>query len=394
MALCGHHDGPPLLPPLSVPDRLDMVAEELERRSSSRGRAVRISWPAALAGRAALLGLSRRGRMSPNGTCRLVATADRDVALSLPRPDDLEMIPALTSDAGRGDPWDAVGRMASKVSSFEFVDRARTLGLAAAVVGERVPGKAYSSTRLSEPRAREPGDPWTVVDLSSLWAGPLAARILCETGAHIVKVEDPARPDGSRNTPRFYSWLHSPFESNIRVDFRSAAGRDELARLLDTADVVIEASRPRAMEQIGLSPEGRGLRPGQVWVSITGHGRSGPQRHWVGFGDDAAIAGGLSCRDGSGPTLFCGDATADPITGLVAALAALRSLDDGGGDLIDVSLSGVAAWVTSGPEPRPASKVLRAGGDWVVQPVEGDDGQRAETVADSPPHLRFIEPLA
>jgi crotonobetainyl-CoA:carnitine CoA-transferase CaiB-like acyl-CoA transferase len=79
-------------------------------------------------------------------------------------------------------------------------------------------------------------------------------------------------------------------------------------------------------------------------VSVTGYGRSGPAAHWVAFGDDAAVAAGLAAATG-GPDapLFCGDAIADPLTGLHAAVAALASQRRGGGELLDLSLRDVVA---------------------------------------------------
>ncbi len=393
MALCGRSHGPPLLPPTtSLPARLFGIVGEIERLSGTRGRAVRLSWQAALAGRAALLGLHRRGRLSPNGTCRLLKAADADVALNLPRTEDIELVPALTETSVTcRDPWEAVAEMASRTLAGEFTSRARLLGLAAAVPGECNVSHPYRSSRRAEPRPLGSDQTWTVVDLSSLWAGPLAARVLAESGARVIKVEDPARLDGARQNPAFYSWVHPPSETNATIDFRSSDGRDELAKLLESADVVIEASRPRALEQIGLSPEQRGMPPGQVWLSITAHGRKGAAREWTGFGDDAAVAGGLICRDLDGTTTFCGDAIADPITGLVGGLAVLRSLQQGGGQVIDISLSSVAAWVTkpSGRMGRPdterAERVERSGGRWVVR-----SGDRSVPVAKSPPHLPLV----
>jgi CoA transferase family III len=388
IALCGHPGEPPVLPSLSVPSRLQDVVGDIERLSADRGGPVRVCWEAALAGRAALLGLTRRGRTSANGTCRLLDASDGHVALSLPRPDDLDLIPALTSGAVPGDPWDAVARMASRTPVAEFVQRARLLGLAVAAPGERVARHPYLTTQEGDKSALWPNAPWTVVDLSSLWAGPLAARLLAEAGAHVVKVEDPGRPDGARRNPSFYTWIHDGSESSVHIDFRSCAGRKELAEILRTATVVIEASRPRALEQLGLSPEQRGLQPGQVWVSITGHGRSGPGRDWIGFGDDAAIAGGLQCRDSGGQAVFCADAIADPITGLVSALAVLRSLEQGGGQLIDVSLSGVASWIGDEPGSAVVPIVEPEADGWIVRV-----GGRTVPVAESPPQMRFVERL-
>lgn len=388
MALCGHRTETPVLPPLSVPSRLRQVVADIERLTAERGRPVRVCWEAALAGRAALLGLTRQGRTSANGTCRLLDSPDGHIALSLARPDDLDLIPALTSAPVPGDPWDAVAQMASRTPVAGFVQRARLLGLAVAALGERAARRPYLTTQAGDIGVFAPGQPWTVVDLSSLWAGPLAARLLAEAGAQVVKVEDPMRPDGARENPSFYSWIHDGSESSVHVDFGSGAGRRELAEILRAATVVIEASRPRALEQLGLSPEQRGLQPGQVWVSITGHGRTGPGRDWIGFGDDAAIAGGLHCRDSAGEAVFCGDAIADPITGLVSVLAVLRSLEQGGGNLVDVSLSGVASWIRGVPGPAVAPIVERVASGWVVRL-----GSQEAPVAESPPRMRFVERL-
>jgi hypothetical protein len=376
MALTGWPDGPPVLPPLDLPARLAGLVAGIEELTALRGRPVRVSWEAALAGRAALLGLRRLGRTSANGTCRLLRAPDGWVALNLPRRDDIEMIPALTGRVGP-DPWDDAGAMLATAPAAEFVARARLLGLAAAQVPE--PGRPALADAARETQRWERGDvtyrPWRVVDLSSLWAGPLVARLLAEAGARVTRIESRTRPDGARAIPKFYRWLHSPGETTVEVDLRSAAGRQHAADLIDGADVVIEASRPRALEQLGLGPEDRRDRPGRVWLSITGYGRSAPGRDWVAFGDDAAVAGGLLGWDEADEPVFCGDAIADPVAGLVGALAVLQARQTGGGQLIDLAMSRAAAFAA------------------------GDTGRRvtpaaaaATPVRDGPPSLDLIQP--
>ena len=124
-------------------------------------------------------------------------------------------------------------------------------------------------------------------------------------------------------------------KEQIAIDFQS----DELRAQLEQADVVIEASRPRALEQLGIRPEDVCPR---VWVSITGYGRAAPGRDWVAFGDDAAVAGGLVVWDDTGPC-FCLDAVADPLTGMTAALAALDALGNNHRVLLDVAMARVCA---------------------------------------------------
>lgn len=394
MALSGSPEGPPLLPPLSASARLTEVIEEIARLTARSGREVRVSWEAALAGRAAILGLSRNGRTSANGSCRLMAALDGDVALNMPRPDDLSLVPALTCGSSAGGAWEAAARFARATPAAELVERARLLGLAASQAGERRPGPPYLAQPRGTPRGGPPPDALTVVDLSSLWAGPVTARVLCEAGAHVVKVEDPSRPDAGRERPEFYSWIHPRSEITEHVGFGSVAGRQRLRELLESADVVIESSRPRALEQLGLSPDDLVAPTGQIWLSITGHGRTVPGRDWTGFGDDTAVAGGLHCHDARGRPAFCGDATADPATGLVGALAVLRCLADGGGRLVDISMSGVSSWLAGGGNPGRGAQgigadhgieVVRDGDGWAVRL-----GDRSEGVATRPPGLDWI----
>jgi hypothetical protein len=397
LALTGWPDRAPVLPPPGLPSTLAGLAAEIERRTRALGRPVRVNWEAAVAGRAALLGLYRQGRISANGSCRLLRTGDGWAALNLPRPDDVELLPALT---GRpvADPWPDVAAAAAGTPTGTFVAQARLLGLAGAPVPtrERSPDVGTQAAVWSEASqwAKGPIGPshtWQVVDLSSLWAGPVAARVLAEAGARVTKVESSARPDAARANPAFYRWVHGPGDEGVQLDLRSPAGRAEAAALLDSADVVIEASRPRALEQLGLGPDDRPERPGRVWLSITGYGRRAPGRDWVAFGDDAAVAGGLVGWDELGEPVFCGDAVADPITGLTGALAVLRALAAGGGQLIDVAMSRAAAVAVAGAEAigGPPTRVeVDAGGlgRWVVRA-----GDRVEEIRDRPPQLEWIE---
>ena len=126
----------------------------------------------------------------------------------------------------------------------------------------------------------------------------------------------------------------------MTVDLATAPGRRQLFDLVNDADIVIEASRARALRHLGAGPGAVGDRPGRIWLSITGYGRS---QDWVAFGDDAAVAGGLVAWDEADTPVFCGDAIADPLTGMWAALEVLRSAAAGGGQLISVAMAGVAA---------------------------------------------------
>ena len=181
-----------------------------------------------------------------------------------------------------------------------------------------------------------------VADLSALWAGPLAGRLLAGAGARVIKVESASRPDGARlGDPGFYAALNAGKES-VAVDLDRPAGRETLVRIVAAADVVITASRPRALEHLGLDVEDLvGRHRPRAWLMISGYGRAGASANRVAFGDDAAVAGGLVSWDGPEPC-FCGDAVADPLTGLAGAAAVLSALGRGGAWIIDASMADIA----------------------------------------------------
>jgi len=324
-----------------------------------------------LTGRAALLGLSPQGRISAGGATRLMRSGDGWCALTLSRPDDVDAVPALLeSDAVDDDPWPAVQRWVADHAAAAVTERARLLGLPVAALGE---------TAGAPPRirplgaARAPGDlsGLLVADLSSMWAGPLCGQLLARAGATVVKVESSARPDGTRaGPPAFFDWMNSG-KLSYAVNF------DEPSRLRDllaAADVVIESSRPAALTRRGLGPADIPPRDGRVWLRITGHGTDGERADWVAFGDDAAVSGGLVGAGLDGP-VFCGDAIADPLTGLHAALAVVESLGHGGGELIELSMAATAAGyaeIPRAPEvrcavtPSPSHPAPRRGADDAV----------------------------
>jgi crotonobetainyl-CoA:carnitine CoA-transferase CaiB-like acyl-CoA transferase len=340
MALTGRGDGPPLLAPPSAVTGLLRLAEALQELTP-----VRVDGPALLGERAATAGFERHGDVSCGGATRLLPVADGWLAVTLARPEDFDALAAWLGTEIV--PGELAERLRSSPADH-LVERAALLGLPVARLGEAAPPPLVNLAVPGEAPSRPSLEGTVVIDLSSLWAGPLCAHLLQLAGARVIKVESETRPDGARNGPAaFFDLLHAGQESVV-LDFRAAGGRAALRRLLASGDVVIEASRPRALAQLGAGPE-HVLAEGrpQVWVSITGHGRSGPRARRVAFGDDAAVAGGLVVWDGSGPC-FCADAVADPAAGLLAAAAVAAGLRAGGRRLLDVTLSGTAASLAGG----------------------------------------------
>ncbi|MET0904140.1 MAG: CoA transferase [Acidimicrobiales bacterium] len=346
MSLTGRVGQEPLGPPVGLVGRLAALGRELRDAAQAVGGQLDVDPLALLGERAAIAGLHRRGSTSVGGATRLIASGDTWIAVSLARPDDVALVPAwLELESASDDPWTDIAAAARTRPPSDLVARARWLGLPAAVLGEAAAtGRApVRRERLGAAPVSASLEGATVVELGSLWAGPLCGSLLQMAGAMVVKVESTHRPDGARRGPRGFFDLLNAGKRSLSLDLSSGAGARALALVIARADVVIEASRPRALEQLGVRAvdvvSGGGPR---VWVSITGHGRLAPGADWVAFGDDAAVAGGLVARDEQGPA-FCADAVADPISGVVAAGEALQALAAGGRWLLDVSLSAVAA---------------------------------------------------
>jgi hypothetical protein len=315
------------------------MLEEARRIAADIGGllGVHVDAETTLAGRAAIMNLGPPGRVSAGGATKLLPTADGWCAIALPRDDDLAALPALMeADAVKGDPWGVLSRWTATRSSADVIARTQLLDIAAAALGEASPGAPTVLSRGAGVGPRR-ADGLLVVDMSSLWAGPLCGQLLARAGAVVVKVESPSRPDGTRRgEPTFFDWMNSG-KLSYAIDFDT--GADTLRQLLDVADIVIEGSRRAALHRRRLGANDLSGRPGRIWLRINGY-RDQPDR--PAFGDDAAVAGGLVDTDDEGP-VFIGDAIADPLSGLESARAVGQSLRRGGGEVIDVSMAQVAA---------------------------------------------------
>ncbi|MCW2623074.1 MAG: hypothetical protein JWL64_2676 [Frankiales bacterium] len=365
MALTGRADGPPLLAGGTPATALRGALLALAVVGRAAGLQVeRLPGVELLGERAAIAGLTRQAPASPGGGTRLLAAADGPVAVTLARPEDDELLPALLmTDRPLGDRWDEVAAWAQERPAVEVADRAQLLGLAAAALG---PGSPRPAGLVDVPCQgplswRQP----LVVDLSSLWAGPLCSHLLRLLGARVVTVESTRRPDGARRGPRAFHDLLREGTRSVALDFASTSGREALRQLLGRADVVVEGSRPRALRQLGIDAAEH--LPGRTWVSITAYGRGPGDEDRIGYGDDTGVAGGLVAWEGKVPVL-AGDAIADPLTGVHAAVAALAGALAGGGRLVDVAMrSVVAACVSGAPERR----VWQTPKGWCVDGFEG-----------------------
>ena len=395
MELTGEPGGPPLLcPSAALPARLAAAGSLIRLLAATTfGSTLALDAMELLGERAALTGHTRRGSVSVGGACEMLRAADGWLALNLARADDVALLPAWL-DGDIDDPSDIAGTALAigRRSTTELVARGAELGMALAAwptPGEAVAspyvidGGRHATTRLrptsAQPRGRtEPvggrAGEALVLDLSSLWAGPLAGGLLAQAGARVVKVEGARRADGARRgTAPFFDLLN--FQKRcIVIDFDDEDDISVLRSLIDVASLVIEGSRPRVMDRIGIDPAAVVAR-GTSWLSITAYGREGAYRNRVGFGDDVAVAAGLAIA--GDPPLFVADALADPIAGLFAAVAGLACLGATDCHLVDASLYRAARYANG------SSPVLHAAPDVASPPRARSSRGVAEAVGAS-----------
>ncbi len=268
-------------------------------------------------------------------------------ALSLIRDADRELVPALFGDtAVDGFDPESIAQAALQHDCVDLLERGRALGLPCASADE-VPVSRPSEVMVTgSKRDRAPGHHPLVIDLSAIWAGPLAGHLLWLAGAEVVKVESLTRPDLIRRDDPATFDLINQGKASLVVDFASDQEKAWLLALIRRADAVIESSRPRALRHLGVDADALVREvPGLVWLSVTGHGASGEAANWTGIGNDCSVTAGLSraMADAAGTIGFVGDAIADPLTGIAVARRAVAAWQSGLAQRIGFSMSAIAA---------------------------------------------------
>ena len=212
-----------------------------------------------------------------------------------------------------------------------------------------------------------------VVDLSRVLAGPFAAMLLADLGARVIKVERPDGGDDSRGYGPFLDGESMYFarvnrgKESVALDLKDEADREQLLRITDRADVLVENFRPGVMARLGLDYATLSARnPGLVYASISGFGHTGPWRERPAYDAVVQALSGLMAITGAadGHPVKPGAPVADLSAGLYGfagiTAALLGRATTGRGSHVDIAmydatvslLEGAALWfLASGEEP-------------------------------------------
>ena len=200
----------------------------------------------------------------------------------------------------------------------------------------------------------------TVVAVEQYIAGPYCSMLLADSGANVIKIEQPRRGDprrtigpfavdekGNRSSAGFMA--HNRNKQSVCLDLQKTEGRTVFLDLVRKCDVVVENLRPGALDKLGLGYERlKGINPRLIYAAISGFGRLEP---YIGpFSQRPAMDVVVEAM--SGIMHICGFEDREPITtiyampdiyaGLVGAysicLALIQRGVTGEGQFVDISM--------------------------------------------------------
>jgi alpha-methylacyl-CoA racemase len=192
----------------------------------------------------------------------------------------------------------------------------------------------------------------TVIELAGIGPGPLAAMLLADLGADVIRVD---RPERAAYGAGLRKDIVNRGKRSVAVDLKNPAGRDLLLTMVERADVLVEGNRPGVTERLGLGPDDCWARnPKLVYGRMTGWGQEGPLSqvagHDIGY---LALTGTLwaigradeiptpplnLAADYAGGTMFL-------VTGVLAAL--LEARRSGKGQVVDAAMVDGVSVLTS-----------------------------------------------
>ncbi len=198
-----------------------------------------------------------------------------------------------------------------------------------------------------------PLDGVKVLDFSVMISGPLAAMMLADQGADVIKVESPGLGDIMRFLGTNKGGMTGIFANNNRgkrsivVDLKQDAGTDLVRQLVEDADVLIQNFRPGAMDRLGLGYDDvKSINPDLIYTSISGYGQDGPYSSRRVYDNVIQAASGLASVQGDPATgepalyrtLICDKTTAYTAAQAITAALFARASGKAAGQHIELAM--------------------------------------------------------
>jgi len=215
---------------------------------------------------------------------------------------------------------------------------------------------------MAPPRARLPLQGLRVLDLASFIAGPVAATVLGDYGAEVIKIEPPGEGDPQRKLGQAHSIPQHPVnfcwhlvnrnKRAIVLDLKHTDGRAAFDRLVKTADVMVVNFPLKVRERLRMRyADVAPLNPRLIYASMTGYGEHGPDAEQPGFDSTAFFArSGLldALTYAGGPPAFSLPAQGDQMAGMnlfaAISMALLHRERTGEGSEVSTSLHASGLW--------------------------------------------------
>lgn len=240
----------------------------------------------------------------------------------------------------------------------------------------------------------KPLDGYRVLDFTQNVAGPLAGQVMADLGAEVIKIESPAGEAGRHITsvlpgrPPLATYFvpNNRGKKSVCMDLSTAKAKQQIMRLADTADVVLEGFRPGVMEKLGLGPdELQSRNPKLIYARLSAYGGNGPHGNRPGVdlmvAAEAGMTSGMRTADGT-PQIIPFQLV-DNASGHVLAQAVLAALLNrerhGVADIVRVAMYDVAVGLQANqlmvhlnrPSDLPVSKTKRRKGvGFATQPSD------------------------
>ena len=191
-----------------------------------------------------------------------------------------------------------------------------------------------------------------VIDIGTMVAGPVAATLLADLGADVIKIEQPRGGDALRHIGPMVEgeslwWnVEGRNKKSVTLDLRQPEGQRILKEMLKHADVLVENFRPGILDKWNLSWEHlKQINPKLVMLSVSGYGQTGPYASRAGYDRIALAMGGTLPATGypDRAPVKLGTAMADYSTAVLGAFGIMvalynRDASGGTGQQIDLSL--------------------------------------------------------